>query len=131
MVATREMPERVDGELACLAGAIYFEAKGEPLAGQLAVAKVILNRAKSGRFPKSACAVITQPGQFSFVRGGRIPAVSHANPGFRTAVAIAQVAMSSDWDSVADDALFFHARRVQPRWRLTRVASIGGHVFYR
>ena len=56
-----------------MAGAIYFEAKGEPLSGQLAVAEVILNRAKSGRFPKAICSVVTQRGQFSFVRGGRIP----------------------------------------------------------
>lgn len=131
MIATQPMPETVDGDLACLAGAIYFEAKGEPLAGQLAVGKVILNRAKSGRFPKSACAVVTQPGQFSFVRGGRIPAVSRANTSFRTAVAVAQVAMTSGWASAADNALFFHARHVQPRWRLTRIASIGGHIFYR
>ncbi|HJO66877.1 MAG TPA: cell wall hydrolase, partial [Sphingomonas sanguinis] len=60
-------------ELRCLAGAIYFEGRGEPLAGQLAVAQVILNRTKSGRFPTDVCNVIKQRGQFSFVRGGEIP----------------------------------------------------------
>ena len=51
-VAAQETSETVDGDLSCMAGAVYFEAKGEPLSGQLAVAEVILNRAKSGRFPK-------------------------------------------------------------------------------
>ena len=59
-----------DEALECLAGAIYFESKGEPLTGQLAVAEVIINRAKSGRFPTDVCAVVKQRGQFSFVRGG-------------------------------------------------------------
>ncbi len=60
-------------EARCLATAIYFESKGEPLAGQLAVAQVILNRAESGRWARDACGVMLQPKQFSFIRGGRAP----------------------------------------------------------
>ena len=131
LVAVQSVPQAMDSDLACLAGAIYFESKGEPLAGQLAVSQVIINRARSGRFPSAICSVVTQRGQFSFVRGGRIPAVSRTNPAYRTAVAVAQVAMARNWDGVANDALFFHARRVSPGWRLTRVAAIGGHIFYR
>jgi len=119
-----------DRDLTCLAGAIYYEAKGEPLSGQLAVAEVILNRTKSGRFPKSICSVVTQPGQFSFVRGGEVPAIGN-NAHYRTAVAVARVAMSDSWDSPAPDAMYFHARRVAPGWRMTKVAAIGNHVFYR
>jgi spore germination cell wall hydrolase CwlJ-like protein len=116
----------------CLAGAIYFEAKGEPLNGQLSVAEVILNRAKSGRFPKSACGVVKQRGQFSFVRGGRIPAAPRASGAWKHAVAIARVAIEDRIDSPAAKALFFHAKRVRPAWRgVTRVASVGNHVFYR
>jgi N-acetylmuramoyl-L-alanine amidase len=129
-VAAQSAPDALDDDLTCLAGAIYFEAKGEPLPGQLAVAEVILNRAESGRFAKSVCAVITQAGQFSFVRGGRIPAIAN-NANYRTAVAVAQVALRDQWDSPAPKALFFHARRVSPGWRMTKVASIGNHVFYR
>lgn len=129
-VAAQDMPAAVEPDLTCMAGAIYFEAKGEPLSGQLAVAEVILNRAKSGRFPKSVCSVITQRGQFSFVRGGRIPAVG-ANHMYRTAMAVAQVAMADKWDSPASNALYFHARRVSPGWRMTKVAAIGNHIFYR
>lgn len=129
-VAAQDPPAALEDELACLAGAVYFEAKGEPLAGQLAVAQVILNRTRSGRFPASVCSVVTQPGQFSFVRGGRVPAVA-GNAAYRTALAVAQVALARGWNDPAPSALFFHARRVAPSWRMTRIAAIGNHVFYR
>ena len=130
-VAAQDPPVSADRDLACLAGAIYFESKGEPLDGQLAVANVVINRMQSGRFPRSICAVVTQPGQFSFVRAGRVPSISPKNSGYRTAMAVAQVAMDGHWESPIAKAMFFHARRVSPGWRLTRVAAIGGHVFYR
>lgn len=120
-----------DEQLRCLAGAIYFESKGEPLAGQLAVAQVILNRVDARRFGETVCDVVTQRGQFSFVRGGHIPAIPEGRAAYRTAVAVAKVAMNDAWDSKAGKALFFHARRVSPGWNKTEVASIGNHVFYR
>ena len=119
-----------DRELTCLAAGVYYESKGEPLAGQLAVAQTILNRAKSGRFPPSVCAVLTQRGQFSFVRGGAVP-TAEGRAGWKTAVAVAKVAAGDLWDSVAPKALYFHARRVAPSWRMSKVAAIGNHVFYR
>ena len=123
--------DRLEGEdLACMAGAVYFEAKGEPLSGQLAVADVIINRTKSGRFPTSICSVVKQRGQFSFVRNGRIPAIANSRA-YRTAVAVARVAMADAWDSPAANAMYFHARRVSPAWRMQKVASIGNHIFYR
>ncbi|MEN2748637.1 cell wall hydrolase [Sphingomonas sp. T9W2] len=120
-----------DEELNCLAIGVYYESKGEPLAGQLAVADVILNRTTSGRFPASVCGVLTQRGQFSFVKGGRLPDVDTSRPAWKTAVAIARIATQDLWDSPAEGALFFHARRVSPKWNHTRVASLGNHVFYR
>ena len=129
-VAAQSVPDTIAEDLQCMAGAIYFEAKGEPLSGQLAVAEVILNRTKSGRFPKSVCSVVTQRGQFSFVRGGRIPAIS-LNKQYRTAVAVARVALADAWDSPASGAMYFHARRVSPSWNRVQVAAIGNHVFYR
>ena len=129
-VAAQDAPGAMDSELQCLAGAVYFESKGEPLSGQLAVAEVIINRTTSGRFPTTICSVVKQPGQFSFVRGGRIPAVG-ANAQYRTATAIAKVALADAWDSPASDALYFHARRVSPNWGKARVATIGNHVFFR
>lgn len=130
-VAAQQTRGEMDDDLRCLAGAIYYESKGEPLAGQLAVAEVILNRADSGRFGSSICGVITQPGQFSFVRGGRIPSVDQSRPAWRTALAVARVALDDAWESDASDALYFHARRAAPGWGRVKVASIGNHVFYR
>lgn len=118
-------------ELECLATGIYFESKSEPLAGQLAVGEVIANRAKSGRFAKTYCGVLTQRGQFSFVRGGNIPFVPRTSRQWQTAVAVAKIVAQKLKTSAAPNALFFHARYVSPKWRLKRVASIGNHIFYR
>lgn len=121
----------LDDQAKCLATAVYYEARSESLAGQLAVAHVVLQRAKSGRFPRSLCGVVTQPGQFSFVRGGRIPAVpTHAGQ-WRTARAITRIALAGSWENPVQGALYFHAARVQPGWNREKVTRIGGHVFYR
>jgi spore germination cell wall hydrolase CwlJ-like protein len=120
-----------DSEMECLAGAIYFESKGEPLAGQLAVAEVIINRSQSGRYPRTLCGVVKQPSQFSFVRGGRIPAVPKDSAHWRKAVAIAHIAMKDLADSPAVKALSFHASHVSPNWNMKRIARVGNHVFYR
>jgi spore germination cell wall hydrolase CwlJ-like protein len=120
-----------DAEHNCLAIGVYYESKGEPLEGQLAVAEVILNRAKSGRFPASVCGVLTQRGQFSFVRNGRLPQPPASARAWKTALAVAQVARDDAWDSRVSDALFFHARYVSPGWRRARVGSVGNHIFYR
>ena len=119
-------------ELECLAVGVYYESKSEPLSGQLAVGQVIANRANSGkRFPSSYCGVLFQRGQFSFVSGHSWPAVPHASKQWQTAVAIAKIVDQELHEAVVPGALFFHAKRVSPHWRLTRVASIGNHVFYR
>lgn len=129
-VDAQDLPGATDQELHCLAVGVYYESKGEPLAGQLAVAEVILDRSTSGRFPRSVCSVLTQRGQFSFVRGGKLP-TPPANPAWRKAVAVAQVAQKNLWDSPVDGALYFHARHVAPRWKRARVGSVGNHIFYR
>jgi len=131
LVAAQAEPETLSPEMRCLAGAIYFEAKSEPLPGQLAVGRVIVNRSKSGRFPASYCGVVYQPSQFSFVRGRSMPAINTASQDWREAVAIARIADSDAWRSPAEGALFFHAARVSPSWRAQRIARIGNHVFYR
>jgi len=119
-------------ELECLATGVYFESKSEPLAGQLAVGKVIANRAASGgRFPPSYCGVLFQRGQFSFVHGHALPSVPRASRQWQTAVAIARIVDQRLKDSAVGNALFFHARYVSPGWHLKRVAAIGNHVFYR
>lgn len=118
-------------ELECLAGAIYFESKSESLAGQLAVGHVIANRAASGRFPSSYCGVVFQRSQFSFVRGHSMPYIPRASQDWKDAVAIAKIVDQKLHASPMGKALFFHARRVSPGWRMARVGTLGNHVFYR
>ena len=116
-----------DADVRCLATAVYFEARGEPLEGQLAVAQSILNRVASGRYASSACGVINQPGQYSFAHA-RLPS---AGQDWRTALTIAAIARSGQFRQVAPRAISFHATRVNVAWNMTRVAQIGNHVFYR
>src|SRR4051812_34054740 len=132
MVAQLKASEPGSREIECLATGIYFESKSEPLAGQLAVGKVIANRAQSGgRFPSSYCGVLFQRGQFSFVHGRSLPSVPRASKQWQTAVAVAKIVAQGLKDSTVGNALFFHARYVSPGWHLKRVASIGNHIFYR
>ena len=131
LVSRRVTSQPLSAELNCLAGAIYFESKSEPLAGQLAVGRVIVARAQSGRFPSSYCGVVYQPSQFSFVRGKAMPAINKDSNGWKNAVAIAQIANDGSWTSPVEGALYFHAARVSPRWRMARVAKVGNHIFYR
>jgi hypothetical protein len=121
-----------DAEQDCLAKAIYFEARGEALEGQLAVAEVILNRAASGVYPSTICGVVTQPAQFSFIRNGRFPSLDKSNPLWHRSQAIAEIARKRLATQVAPNVLWYHATYVAPSWgrRLTRFAQIGTHIFY-
>jgi len=130
-VASLRSSEPSSRELECLAVGIYYEAKSESLAGQLAVGHVIANRAESGRFPSSYCGVLFQRSQFSFIRGRALPSVPRASQDWLDAVAIAKIVDQELHPSPMGKALFFHARRVSPGWRLTRVGTLGNHVFYR
>lgn len=133
LVAEHGDLDTADAQFECLASAVYFEARGEPLEGQLAVAEVILNRVASGRFRATVCDVVTQPSQFSFVRRGRIPPAPRGSAAWQRAVAIAHIAMENLHDVTGDDSLFFHATYVRPSWGRAdaRIARIGRHVFYR
>lgn len=132
LVSDFSAAEAVDADQECLAGAVYFEARGEPVEGQLAVAEVVLNRAASGRYPPDVCAVVTQPRQFSFIRNGRFPPINKASEAWRRAVAIAHIAREQLAGEIAPNVLWYHAHYVSPRWgrRLTRVIRIGAHIFY-
>ncbi|MEP2102776.1 MAG: cell wall hydrolase [Parasphingorhabdus sp.] len=127
--------QSVDGslskEMQCLAGTVYFESKGETLPGQLAVARVVMARAASSRFPNSLCGVVYQRKQFSFIRNGKMPRIDKGHRHWRNAVAIAKIAVNDGWKSPVEGALFFHARYVSPGWRLKRMATIDNHIFYR
>jgi len=123
----------LDEETNCLATAVYFEARGESVDGQLAVARVVMNRASSGRYPPDWCSVVKQPAQFSFVRHGDFPYVDTNSQAWRKAEAVAELAAANIVPSVSNDVLWYHADYVAPAWRrsLQEVQQIGAHIFYR
>ncbi len=135
LVATYVAGAALDEQAQCLAITVYHEARGETLEGQLAVANVVINRAKSGRYPPSWCEVMKQPRQFSFVnpKTGRIPGIDTASAAWSKAQAIARIAGQNVAAEVDQDVLWYHADYVAPSWgrRLTRVEKIGTHIFYR
>ena len=125
-------------EQKCLAQAIYFEARSEPIDGQRAVGTVILNRVRSKSYPDTICGVVWQGApklfscQFSFACDGRSD--NPKNPrAWNEALAIAADLLSNGTRSALhDNVLYYHAEYVSPAWASTmsRVAQIGKHVFY-
>jgi len=128
-------------DLRCLAENIYFEARGEPMRGQIAVAEVTLNRVASPYFPKSVCDVVHQS-HWDPIRRRRTAAFSwteqrvrsepHGQP-WEEALAAATAVYDARHEPVVRGALFYHANYVYPYWakRKKVVATIGNHVFYR
>ena len=133
LVAQYSAGADLDEQQRCLATAVYFESNGEPLEGQLAVARVVINRAASGLYPTSWCGVVKQKAQFSFVRSGRFPHINPACIAWRKAQAITRIAIANASQSLTTDVLWYHADYVAPKWRnnLRRVEKIGAHIFYR
>jgi N-acetylmuramoyl-L-alanine amidase len=125
----------LDEEANCIAVAVYHEARGESLEGQLAVARVIMNRAASGKYPSSWCGTVKQPWQFSFVnpKTGVMPGVDAASSSWRKALGVTRLATANAVPVLSTDVLWYHADYVAPSWgrRLTRVNKIGTHIFYR
>lgn len=133
LVDAQSAGSALDDEGQCLATAVYFESMGEPLQGQLAVANVVINRARSGRYPASWCGVVKQKAQFSFVHNGHFPRIDAACQAWRKAQAIARIASANLAQALPGDVLWYHADYVAPSWgrRLTKVEKIGAHIFYR
>jgi spore germination cell wall hydrolase CwlJ-like protein len=129
-----------DSEIKCLATAIYFEARGEGVRGEEAVAQVILNRVKNPAYPKTICGVVYQNAksyhhcQFSFACDGVSDTVAE-KAAWREALRIAhRILTGGDDDIVAEigDSTSYHNTDVAPQWanRMQRVDRIGHHVFY-
>jgi spore germination cell wall hydrolase CwlJ-like protein len=125
-----------DAEWQCLTEALYFEARGESLKGQIAVAEVILNRVDSPLYPGSVCGVVKQRGgggcQFSYVCDGRADRMREKGAA-DLAGRIARAMLDGAPRLLTDGATHFHTRAVRPGWsrRFDQTASIGAHVFYR
>jgi spore germination cell wall hydrolase CwlJ-like protein len=133
--------QRRESDLQCLAENVYFEARGEPLAGQYAVAEVTLNRTRAPNFPHTICAVVHEMrwdpnrrrhvADFSWTELG---ALSPDNgPAWKRAMDVANAVYDDLHDPIAPGALFYHSTRVRPGWARTRteIATIGNHIFYR
>jgi spore germination cell wall hydrolase CwlJ-like protein len=127
-------------EQKCLAEAVYFEARGEPVKGQQAVAQVVINRLKNPAYPKTVCGVVYQNKnkrnrcQFSFACDG-IRDVVAPGESWDTAQKIAGDVLNSRVPMLADvgAATHYHATYVRPRWarRMNKVEKIGHHIFYK
>lgn len=125
------LPDGVsERDVQLLALNVYYEARGEGLAGKAAVANVTLNRLRDQRWPETLAEVILQPGQFSWTRK---PARIADWEALRASVVVAAKALSGTLRDRTGGALYFHAARLgEPDWTrgLTRLARIGAHTFY-
>jgi cell wall hydrolase len=125
----------------CLADAVYFEARGEPVRGQMAVAQVVINRVFSGYYPNNVCGVVYQNThrhrrlrcQFTFACDG-IPERINEPQAWERAKRIARDALDGNfWLNDVGKATHYHARWVHPWWvrEMRRLDRIGVHTFYR
>ncbi len=138
---SRSLPASVitNKQQRCLAEAIYFEARGEPWKGQVAVAQVVLNRVKNPTYPGSVCGVVYQNKhrrnrcQFSFACDGKKDRIrSHRH--WATAQKIArEITAGKHWMKGVGASTHYHATYVRPRWarRMKRLTRIGRHIFYK
>tara|TARA_R100000655_G_scaffold95532_1_gene137588 strand:- start:122 stop:544 length:423 start_codon:yes stop_codon:yes gene_type:complete len=132
--------------LSCLAVAIYFEARGEPMVGQVAVAQVIMSRVSDHRYPDSVCEVVKQgyyytwdntkpikdKCQFSFWCDGK-PETIKDKKAYQWALNVAEATMSGVLYDTTQGATHYHAYYVKPSWskKFTRTVRINDHIFYR
>lgn len=131
-------PQRGDDEWYCLAKALYFEARGEPVRGQFAVAEVILNRVEAVEYPDTICGVVHQGTgrkfacQFTFTCDGR-PETIREQAVFNQLGKIAALMINGAPRALTDGATHFHTHAVRPRWasKFPRTVTIGSHRFYR
>lgn len=122
----------------CLAKAVYFEARGEPLIGQVAIAEVVLNRIVDSRYPNTACGVVFQNQhrrhkcQFSFACDGQSDRPRHTRS-WEKALKVVALVMDGERSGIAKRATHYHATYVTPRWsaHLSKLGQVGSHIFYR
>lgn len=124
----------LESEAYCLAKVIYFEARGEPIFGQIAVAQVTINRRDSNLFPRTICKVISQTTpvcQYSWYCDGKSDDLP-SNKEARLALALAKGLLTQEVIDITQGALFFHSTSINPGWNnLEKTVEIGAHVFYR
>lgn len=141
MFISNALNQRVENEqIRCLAMNIYHEARGEPLAGQFAVAEVTMNRVRSKHYPNSVCEVVYQRnwdqirkryvGMFSWTELDEQPRIKSRF--WQQSVEVARRVYRDDYRPTLKGALFYHARQIRPSWIKNKKpkARIGNHIFY-
>lgn len=131
-------PEMSNEDVACLTQALYFEARGESLRGQFAVAEVIMNRVDSAIYPDSVCGVINQGTgrkyqcQFTYTCDGNSLAM-HEKDALAVSARVAAAMVSGAPRALTAGATHYHTKAVRPNWSRSfpRTATIGVHHFYR
>ena len=125
-------------QMSCLAEALYFEARGEPITGQLAVGEVILNRVEDSRYPSSICKVINQGTgrrfacQFTYTCDGKLETV-HERKAYEMALKLAKILITTHDRKLTKGSTHYHSNYVNPKWskKFERLAKYGRHIFYR
>lgn len=118
-------------ELQCLAKNIYFESRGEPFHGKVAVAQVTVNRVQhETNFKSTICGVVYESKQFSWTLES--PKSIKDKQAWEESLAIAKAVISGRLRIPDFDALYFHTKQVKPKWRKAKriVKIIGNHIFY-
>ena len=126
--------EQYSKEVYCLAQNIYFESRGESIRGQLAVAKVTINRTKDEDYPNTICKVVKQGCQFSWICDGKSDILPVKSVAGQQALKLAtQVISNTELVDITDGALYFHAKYAKPSWtkKMEKTIEIGNHIFYR
>jgi len=122
-------------EIYCAAQNIYFESRGEPDIGQVAVAQVVLNRVKSNKWPMSICDVVWQEKQFSWTHDGKSDRINILNTVTREAwiKSVYYAVTAIEEKDITNGATHYHNTSVTPYWAdsMTITAKIGNHIFYR
>lgn len=137
-LASRPAPATKSEALQCLSEALYFEARGESVKGQFAVAEVILNRVSSSAYPNSVCGVIHQGTgrkygcQFTYTCDGH-PENINEKAAYRQVTKVADAVLKGAPRALTEGATHYHTKHVNPSWarKFPRTASIGVHRFYR
>lgn len=124
-------PKYSEMELNCLAKNVYFESRGEPLIGQLAVAYVTINRSEDDAYSDNLCGVVYDPKQFSWTTGKQDP-ITETNSWIQ-AVLVAELATADVLLDPTEGAIMFHADTIEPYWAddFKQTVEISDHIFYK
>ena len=137
-----------NGETYCMAKNIYFEAGNQPLAGQIAVSQVVVNRVWSDAYPDDICGVVYQAKWFENWKGTTVPVrhmcqfswfcdgksdVPEDSDTWMQALMVADAVLNGEWQDITEGATHYHNDQVHPYWAdsLNRTVTIDNHIFYK